>query len=177
MQVGDTKIKFKIGDLTEEEVDTIVNAANNKLWMGGGVAGAIRKKGGKIIEDEAVSKGPIPIGEAVVTGAGSLKAKYVIHGAVMGMDFKTDSEKIREATLNSLRRAEEIKVGTIAFPAFGTGVGRFPSRNAAKAMLSAVKDHLKNVQSSLKKIVFVLYNEEIYNAFAEAAQDSFGSSQ
>lgn len=173
MQIGDTKIEFKMGDLTEEEVDAVVNAANNELWMGGGVAGAIRRKGGKIIEDEAVGKGPIPIGEAVTTGAGSLKAKYVIHGAVMAMDFRTDSEKIREATLNSLRRADEIKARTIAFPAFGTGVGRFPPYDAAKAMFSALGDHLKNVETSLKKIVFVLYNEEIYNVFVEAAREAF----
>ena len=114
------KIKFVKGDITDMEVDAIVNAANNELWMGGGVAGAIKRKGGIEIEEEAVKKGPIPVGEAIVTGAGKLKAKYVIHGAVMGRDLQTDAEKIKNATINSLKRAEELGLKSIAFPAFGT---------------------------------------------------------
>ena len=89
------KIEILKGDITKLEVDAIVNAANNRMLMGGGVAGAIKRAGGKVIEDEAVKKGPIPIGEALVTKAGNLNAKYVIHAAVMGMDFRTDAEKIQ----------------------------------------------------------------------------------
>jgi len=129
------KIKLIQGDITDQEVDAIVNAANNHLWMGAGVAGAIKRKGGNQIEDEAMKKGPIPIDEAIVTSAGKLKAKYVIHAAVMGQDLITNEEYIKNATLNSLKRAEELKIKSIAFPAFGTGVGGFPLDRCAQIML------------------------------------------
>ena len=127
------KIKLIQGDITDQEVDAIVNAANNHLWMGAGVAGAIKRKGGREIEDEAMKKGPIPIGEAVITSAGKLKAKYVIHAAVMGQDLTTNEEYIKNATLNSLKRAEELKIKSIAFLAFGTGVGGFPTDKIGRA--------------------------------------------
>jgi O-acetyl-ADP-ribose deacetylase (regulator of RNase III) len=141
------KIKVVQGDITDQEVDAIVNAANNHLWMGAGVAGAIKRKGGKEIEDEAMKKCPIPIGEAVVTKAGKLKANYVIHAAVMGQDLTTNEEYIRNATLNSLKRAEELKLKSIAFPAFGTGVGGFPLDRCAQIMLDQVKDFSKKAKS------------------------------
>src|SRR3989338_5638355 len=94
MKIKDTEIKVIMGDITELRVDAIVNAANNKLVMGGGVAGAIKKKGGRVIEEEAVKKGPIEIGDAVATSAGELAAKYVIHAATMGMDFSRQTNKI-----------------------------------------------------------------------------------
>lgn len=172
MKIGSVEIVVKMGDLTEEEADALVNAANNELWMGGGVAGALRRKGGKAIEDEAVGKGPIPIGEAVATSAGSLKAKYVIHGAVMGMDFNTDAEKIREATVNTLKRAEELKLKTIAFPAFGTGVGRFPPEKAAEAMFQGVKEYLGVGKSTITRISLILFNEETYNVFQKVAEQA-----
>lgn len=174
VKIGETEIVVKIGDLTEEEADALVNAANNELWMGGGVAGALRRKGGKVVEEEAVSQGPISIGEAVATSAGSLRAKYVIHGAVMGMDFKTDANKIRRATLNTLKRAEELKLKTVAFPAFGTGVGRFPAEEAAKAMFEGVKEHLRSIKSTLGTISFVLFNDETYEAFRKIANEVLG---
>ena len=107
MLIKDCKIEVVQGDLTELGVDAIVNAANNKLVMGGGVAGAIKRKGGRIIEEEAVKKGPIKIGEALATTAGVLPAKYVIHAATMGMDFKTDELKIRDACRNALKIARD----------------------------------------------------------------------
>lgn len=152
------------GDITEIEADAIVNAANNQLWMGGGVAGAIKRKGGKEIEDEAVGEGPIPIGEASVSGAGRLKARYVIHAAVMGMDFRTDAGKIRQATANTLKRAEELKMKTIAFPALGTGVGGFPYEECARIMLGEVKKHLAG-KTDLEKVLLVLWGKEAYGAF------------
>ncbi|MCL4458594.1 MAG: macro domain-containing protein [Chloroflexi bacterium] len=152
------------GDITELEVDALVNAANNHLWMGGGVAGAIKKRGGREIEEEAVRKGPIEIGEAVVTGAGRLKAQYVIHAAVMGQDLRTDAEKIRLATQNSLRRAEELHIKNIAFPALGTGVGGFPKEKAAQVMLEEVRKHLQG-PTGLERIVFALFGEDAYLVF------------
>lgn len=154
------------GDITQLELDALVNAANNQLWMGGGVAGALKRVGGKEIQDEALKKGPIPIGEAIVTGAGKLKANYVIHAAVMGQDLKTDDEKIRQATENSLLRADEIGVKSIAFPALGTGVGGFPMDECAKIMISEVRQYLTR-KTGLKRVVFALYDEPAYQAFKQ----------
>ena len=165
MFIKATEIKIIQGDITELEVTAIVNAANNKLVMGGGVAGAIKKKGGKIIEEEAVKKGPIKIGEAVFTQAGSLPAKYVIHAATMGMDFKTDEDKIRESCKNALRLAEELKIKSIAFPALGCGVGGFPLLAAAKIMAQEVMKHLRENKSALQEIIFCLYDKEAYDVF------------
>ncbi len=154
-----------MGDITELKVDAIVNAANNKLVMGGGVAGAIKRKGGRSIEDEAVKKGPIKIGEAVATSAGSLASKYVIHAATMGMDFQTDEVKIREACKNSLRVAKELKVGSLAFPALGAGTGGFPLLASAKIMAQEAFRHLKEGRTSLKEIIFCLYDKEALEIF------------
>ncbi len=159
------KIKLVQGDITDQETDAIVNAANNRLWMEAGVAGAIKRKGGKEIEDEAMKKGPIPIGEAIVTSAGKLKAKYVIHAAVMGQDLTTNEEYIKNATLNSLKRAEELKIKSIAFPAFGTGVGGFPMERCAQIMLDQVKDFSKKTKY-LKEILFVLFDKKNYDVWS-----------
>jgi O-acetyl-ADP-ribose deacetylase (regulator of RNase III) len=159
-----TKVDIFKGDITRLEVDAIVNAANNELWMGGGVAAAIRKAGGAEIEAEAVKKGPIAIGEAVVTGAGKLKAGYVIHAAVMAMDFQTDAENIRRATRSSLVAAERLGVNSLAFPALGIGFGRFSVPEAARIMISEVLTHTGG-KTGLEKVVFVLYGESAYQAF------------
>jgi len=165
MKIKNTEIKIVQGDITESKVDAIVNAANNKLVMGGGVAGAIKRKGGKIIEDEAVQKGPIKIGEAIFTTAGNLPAKYVIHAATMGMDFKTDEIKIRDSCRNTLKVAEELKVSSLAFCALGCGVGGFPHLASAKIMAQEVFRHLRETQSELKEIIFCLYDKEAYDIF------------
>jgi O-acetyl-ADP-ribose deacetylase (regulator of RNase III)/ADP-ribose pyrophosphatase YjhB (NUDIX family) len=165
MFIKDTEIKIISGDITELEVDAIVNAANNKLVMGGGVAGAIKKKGGKIIEEEAVKKGPIKIGEAVATSAGSLKAKYVIHAATMGLDFQTDETKIRDSCRNALKVAEELKIKSIAFPALGCGVGGFPLLATAKIMAQEVFRHIREDDSNLKEVIFCLYDKEAFDVF------------
>jgi len=162
-------IELVEGDITRVEADALVNAANNCLLMGGGVAGAIRRAGGKEIEEEAVKKGPIPIGEAVATGAGRLRARYIIHAAVMGLDFHTDAEKIRSATRNSLLRAEELGLKSIAFPALGTGVGGFPLDECARIMLGEIREHLQG-KTGLERVIFVLRCQEAYQAFQAVAQ-------
>jgi len=129
------------------------------------VAGAIKRKGCKIIEDEAVKKGPIKIGEAIVTSAGNLPSKYVIHAATMGMDFKTDELKIRNSCKNALKVAEELKINSVAFPALGCGVGGFPHLAAAKIMAQEVFRHLRETKSGLKEIIFCLYNKEAFEVF------------
>lgn len=160
------KVEVYKGDITRLEVDAIVNAANNHLWMGGGVAGAIKRAGGKEIEDEAIKKGPIPIGEAVATGAGKLKAKYIIHAAVMGQDLETDAQKIKQATRNSLLRADEQGIKSIAFPALGTGVGGFPLEECARIMIGEVRRYQMG-KTKLGKVILALYDEKAYQVFKQ----------
>jgi O-acetyl-ADP-ribose deacetylase (regulator of RNase III)/ADP-ribose pyrophosphatase YjhB (NUDIX family) len=171
MIIRDTEIKIEQGDITELKVDAIVNAANNKLVMGGGVAGAIKRKGGKIIEEEAVKKGPIEIGSAIFTTAGDLPARYVIHAATMGMDFATDEVKIRNSCRSSLRVAEELKIRTLAFPALGCGTGGFPFLAAAKIMGQEAFRHLRQAPSKLKEIIFCLYDQEAFDIFHQGVLD------
>jgi O-acetyl-ADP-ribose deacetylase (regulator of RNase III) len=155
------------GDITEAEVDAIVNAANNEFWMGSGVAGAIKAAGGAIIEEEAMARGPKMPGEAVYTGAGSLPFKAVIHAAVMGQDLRTSDKLIRQATIASLNLAEKLKLTSIAFPAFGTGVGGFPMQACANLMVTSVRGYASMAQS-LERVVFCLFDEFGFAAFREA---------
>jgi len=155
------------------ETDAIVNAANNHLWMGSGVAGAIKAKGGAEIEKEAMAKGPIPVGEAVVTSAGNLKAKYVIHAAVMGQDLQTNEKYIRDATWNSLKRAEELKLMSIAFPALGTGVGGFTMNECAEVLVdTAVRFFIEG--KSVKEVHFVLFRKQDFDFFNSALEKVSG---
>jgi O-acetyl-ADP-ribose deacetylase (regulator of RNase III)/ADP-ribose pyrophosphatase YjhB (NUDIX family) len=165
IKIKDTQILVREADITGLKVEAIVNAANNRLVMGGGVAGAIKKRGGKVIEEEATRKGPIKIGEAVATGAGGLPAKYVIHAATMGMDFKTDELKIRDSCRSALSLAEELKIKSIAFPALGCGVGGFPLLASAKIMSQEVFRQLKEGKASLNEIIFCAYSKKAYEDF------------
>lgn len=166
VKVGQTDIILERGDITEYEVDAIVNAANNQLSMGAGVASAIKRKGGTIVEEDAMRQGPVEVGEVVVTTAGNLPANYVIHAAVMGPDLRSDAEHVRQATLNALRRAEDLRLHTLALPAFGTGVGRLAPKDSADAMVGALRTHLAAVpDSSLRRIHLVLFQDETYQAF------------
>lgn len=178
ISIADVTVSILLGDITELPVDAIVNAANNRLLMGGGVAGAIKHKGGKIIEDDAVKKGPIQIGQAVPSTAGKLNAKYVIHAATMGMpvrqsisggDFQTDETNVRQACRNALRVATELNLQSIAFPALGCGVGGFPVPGAAKIMAQETLRLLKGSPTSLKEIIFILYDQKSYDIFKRDA--------
>jgi len=166
VRVGQTDIILERGDITEYEVDAIVNAANSTLSMGAGVAGAIKRKGGTIIEEDAVRQGPVEVGDVVVTTAGNLPASYVIHAAVMGQDLRASSDVVRRATLAAMRRAEEMRLHSLAFPAFGTGVGRMPPPDAAEAMVGALRAHLAEVPtSSIRRVHLVLFEDDTYRAF------------
>jgi len=167
------EIEVYQGDITQLELEALVNAANNRLWMGGGVAGALKRAGGKEIEAEAVKKGPIPVGEAIVTGAGKLKAKYIIHAAVMGQDLQTDTEKIRQATRNSLLRGDELGIKSLAFPALGTGVGGFPLDECAGIMIDEVRRYSAG-KTGLEKVVFVLFDQPAYQAFKQELEAQLG---
>ncbi|MEE9583264.1 MAG: macro domain-containing protein [Dehalococcoidales bacterium] len=157
-------IKVYLGDITRLGLDALVNAANNRLWMGGGVAGAIKRAGGRQIEAEAVSKGPIPVGQVVATAAGRLEARYIIHAAVMGQDLATDAEKIRQATRNSLLRADELGIRSLAFPAFGTGVGGCAVGECARVMIGEVLSYSTG-ETGLERVVFALFDEASYRIF------------
>ncbi len=160
------QIEIIKGDITQSDCEAIVNAANNKFWMGSGVAGTIKKAGGDVIEEEAVKKGPVMPGEAVFTGAGKLPYKMVIHAAVMGQDLKTNDKYIRQATLACLNIAEKHKIESVAFPAFGTGVGGFPMAGCAHQMIGAVKSYEPRSEN-IKRIVFCLFDDYGYKCFKD----------
>jgi len=169
VKVGQTDIILERGDITEYEVDAIVNAANTHLGMGAGVASAIKRKGGTIIEEDAVRQGPVDVGDVVVTTAGNLPASYVVHAAVMGLDLQSSPEIVRRATLGALRRAEEMRLQSVAFPAFGTGVGRMAPKDSADAMVGALRAHLADVPtSSLRRVHLVLFQDDVHQAFRAA---------
>jgi O-acetyl-ADP-ribose deacetylase (regulator of RNase III) len=152
-------------DIAALDVDAITNAANDRLWMGAGVAGAIKRAGGEEIEREAVAKGPIAIGDAVATGAGKLPAKHVIHAAVMGQDLVTSADAIRTATRRTLEVAEELDAASVALPAFGTGVGGFPLAECARLMVQEARAFEPR---SLQRVVFAVYGDEARRVFESA---------
>jgi O-acetyl-ADP-ribose deacetylase (regulator of RNase III) len=159
------EIEIVEGDITQLPVDAIANAANNHLWMGAGVAGAIKRAGGEEIEREAVAKGPIALGDAVVTGAGRLTAKWVVHGAVMGQDLRTDGELVRKTTARCLEVAEEAGARSLALPAFGTGVGGFPLEDCARIMIDAVRTY---ETTTLERVVLAVFGPQAERAFHAA---------
>ncbi|HKS82601.1 MAG TPA: macro domain-containing protein [Candidatus Acidoferrales bacterium] len=164
------EIVIQQGDLTETDVDAIVNAANNDLQLGGGVAGAIRRKGGDEIQRECDAIGSIPLGGAAITSGGRLKARHVIHAASMELGGRTSAADLRSSTAHSLRIASEHNLETIAFPAVGTGIARFPIRECAQIMLSEAMKHLQG-ETSLKKIFFVLFDADSLKIFQETWKD------
>jgi O-acetyl-ADP-ribose deacetylase (regulator of RNase III) len=160
------RIVIQQGDITEMDTDAIVNAANNDLVLGAGVAGAIHRKGGESIQEECDAIGSIPVGYAAITGGGKLKARHVIHAASMGLGgIRTTAKSLRTSTAHALRLAAERELKTIAFPAIGTGVSGFPVEECAEIMLDEAVEHLKK-GSSIERIYFVLFDAAAKEAFA-----------
>ena len=155
-QVASLTLDVLEGDLSAQAVDAVVNAANNALWMGAGVAGALKARGGAGIEREAMAQGPIAPGDAVVTGGGTLPARYVIHAAVMGQDLRTDAGLIARATAAALALATRLGLESVAFPALGTGVGGFPLEKFAGIMVESVRAHAA-APGTLRRVLVVLY--------------------
>jgi O-acetyl-ADP-ribose deacetylase len=153
------------GDIAALDVDAIANAANDHLWMGAGVAGAIKRAGGEEIEREATAKGPIPVGTAVATGAGRLRAKHVIHGAVMGQDLRTNADLVERTTQSCLEVADGLGCESLALPAFGTGVGGFPLDECARLMVGVARAYEPR---SLRRVVFAVFGAEGAAAFRDA---------
>jgi O-acetyl-ADP-ribose deacetylase (regulator of RNase III) len=158
------RVVIQEGDLTDMETDAIVNAANNDLILGGGVAGAIRRKGGDEIQKQCEAIGSIPIGYAALTSGGKLATKHVIHAASMRLGGTTNAQTLDSSTAHALRIASERGLKTIAFPAIGTGVAMFSMKECADVMLRAVSTHLQS-GTSLETIYFVLFDENACDIF------------
>lgn len=169
MKLAD-RIIIQQGDLTEMDTDAVVNAANNDLQLGGGVAGAIRRKGGDAIQRECNEIGSIPIGSAAVTTGGNLKARYVIHAASMQLGGETTAKALRSSTGMSLRLAADKQLKTITFPAVGTGIAGFPLRECAEIMIDEVARHLAG-STSVEKVYFVLFDREALATFQRVAKE------
>ncbi|MFZ6036099.1 MAG: macro domain-containing protein [Patescibacteria group bacterium] len=166
------KIVIKIGDITREIADAIVNPANDELVHGGGLAAAIVKAGGDIIQRESDNISPIPLGEAAVTDAGSLKAKYVIHVASMRLGSTTTEQHLRSSVANMYRRAAELGISSMAIPSIGTGIGQFPIQQAAEIQMEAAETFLAQ-HPDFKTIIFVLHSESDAQAFQSAFNQRF----
>ncbi len=161
------------GDITKQKVEAIVNPANSWLVMGGGVAGAIKRAGGKEIEEEALKQAPVPVGRAVATGAGKLGAKYVIHAPTMERPaMQTGPENVRLAVKGALECADSLKLESIAFPGMGTGVGGLALEKAAQVMIRETKGHIDE-KTSLRKILFIGFRDEMTHAFSMAVKKVF----
>jgi len=165
-KINNTVLELIQGDITEQTTDAIVNAANAALQMGGGVAGAIRRKGGSAIQEECNRIGGTRVGGAVITTGGNLAAKYVIHavGPIHGEDH--EDEKLKDATLNSLLLADKNKLKSIAFPAISTGIFGFPKDRCATIMLSTTIAYLEG-PTKLEKVVYCLYDKKTLEIFEE----------
>src|SRR6202790_2955669 len=172
------KIILMQGDLTEMDVDAIVNAANNDLQLGGGVAGAIRRKGGDAIQRECDAIGSIPVGGAAITVGGNLRARFVIHAASMQLGGETTVRALRSSTAHALRIAAEKGLRSIAFPAVGTGIAGFPIPECARIMMREVVEHLKK-PTSLEMIYFSLFDAQALSEFEKvlAEMAAAGESQ
>lgn len=160
-------VEFIKADITTLAVDAIVNAANSHLAHGGGVAGAIVRRGGQVIQNESDRIGYVPVGNAAVTGAGALPSRYVIH-AVGPVNGEGDEDrKLRDATVASLERAEELKIGSIAFPAISTGIFGYPLPRCARIMTNAVREFAGRAKS-LERVVFCLFDDAALREFENA---------
>jgi O-acetyl-ADP-ribose deacetylase (regulator of RNase III) len=158
-------LEVREGDIAAVEADAVANAANDRLWMGAGVAGALKRAGGDEIEQEAMAQGPIPLGSAIATTGGRLPARWIIHGAVMGQDLRTDSELVRHTTRSCLELADELGCRSLALPAFGTGVGGFPLPECARIMIDEAR---RFEPQSLARVIFAVFGGEAYEVFLSA---------
>jgi O-acetyl-ADP-ribose deacetylase (regulator of RNase III) len=165
------RIELWNGDICDLEVDAIVNAANLSLWMSTGVSGEIKRAGGDAIEFAAVRQAPIPLGEAIVTPAGRLAAKAVIHAVSLDRDRRTSSEIIDRAVRSAMARARELRIASVAFPAMGTGVGGFPIEEAARVTVNAVRDEMER-SPTIDHVTFAMRGAAAYQAFETALAEA-----
>ncbi|MCX5644434.1 MAG: macro domain-containing protein [Phycisphaerae bacterium] len=165
VKIAGCRLELVEGDITELDTDAIVNAANAQLVLGGGVAGAIRRKGGPQIQEECNQIGGTFVGGAVITTGGKLKARHIIHAVGPQLGEGDEDEKLRKATLNSLKVADEHGLKSIAFPAISTGIFGFPIRECAEIMLHATAEYLRG-KTGLERVVFCLFGRDRFDVFA-----------
>jgi O-acetyl-ADP-ribose deacetylase len=160
------RVIIELGDIAQSTCEAVVNAANSELWMGSGVAGALRKAGGPTIEQEAVRLGPIGVGEAVITKAGHLPTLHVIHAAAMGPGRRATAESVAASTRATFTLAVEHHIDTLAFPALGTGVGGLALHDCAEQMLGATREHLLQAACP-REVRFMLYGDNALEMFQQ----------
>ena len=165
------EVEVQQADITKLDVDAIANAANTDLRHGGGVAGAIVRAGGRVVQDESDALAPIELGEAVATSAGEMPSRWVIHAATMRLGGPTSAEVIRRATANTLAKADELGARSLALVAFGTGVGGFRVDEAARIEASEVRRHLAE-GGGLERVVFAVFGDDARRAFEEALAET-----
>ena len=166
-KIGHVTIEVSQCDITEMDTDAIVNAANAQLVLGAGVAGAIKTKGGPQIQEECDALGGTFVGGAVITTGGNLKARHVIHAVGPRMGEGNEDEKLRNATVNSLKVADENKLTSITFPAISTGIFGFPKKRCAEIMLGTVRDYAEKGQTGITRVVFCLHGAPSYDIFSD----------
>jgi O-acetyl-ADP-ribose deacetylase (regulator of RNase III) len=166
VNINNRVLELLDGDLTEMDTDAVVNAANAQLILGGGVAGAIKRKGGPEIQAECNKIGGTFVGGAVITTGGNLKARHVIHAVGPRMGEGNEDQKLKNATLNSLKVADENNLKSISFPAISTGIFGFPIGRCAEIMLKTTIYYLQG-QTGLEKVVFCLFGRDSYEVFAK----------
>jgi O-acetyl-ADP-ribose deacetylase (regulator of RNase III) len=159
------ELEVVAADIASLEVDAVANAANDHLWMGAGVAGALKRAGGEEIEREAMALGPIPVGTAVATSGGRLAARYVIHGAVMGQDLRTSADLVARTTRACLSLADALGCRSLALPAFGTGVGGLPLDECARVMVDTARAF---PAQSLERVLFAVFGDDAYASFSSS---------
>ena len=164
------RVRIVLGDIAQADTEAVVNAANNELWMGSGVAGALKRAGGQVIEQEAIKQGPIGVGDSVLTTAGSQPALYVIHAAAMAPGRAATRESVGRATGSALRLAMDKDIDSISFPALGTGVGGLSLHDCAEEMLSAAKQHCANHEQP-DEVRFVLFGQNALEIFERVFAD------
>jgi O-acetyl-ADP-ribose deacetylase (regulator of RNase III) len=162
-----TRIELWNGDICDLEVDAIVSPAATSLWMSSGIAGEIKRAGGDEIEFAALRQAPAALGDAIVTPAGRLAARVVIHAVSLERDRRTSADAIDRATRSAIARVRELGLTSVAFPALGTGLGGFPLADAARIAVAAIRDELE-APSSLEHVIFALRGAAAYQAFADA---------
>jgi O-acetyl-ADP-ribose deacetylase (regulator of RNase III) len=167
------EVTLQLGDITEFEVDALVSPANNDLILGGGVSGAVRRVAGPEIQEACNKLAPIPLGEAVVTPGFALRCKWVIHAGVMPLGLWADASSVRRAAINSLRRAEEKGIKSLAIPAIGTGAGNFPAHKSARILFEELSKHLRN--SRIEKVLVVVFEEKVMREYTEIFNDFKGA--
>jgi O-acetyl-ADP-ribose deacetylase (regulator of RNase III) len=164
------RIELWNGDICDLEVDAIVSPANTSLWMATGVAGELKRTGGDAIEFAAIRQGPVRIGDAIVTPAGRLAARVVVHAVSLERDRRTSATAIEAAVRSAMARVREQGLASVAFPALGTGIGGFPLDEAARLTVRTVREELLR-PSSIEHVIFALRGMAAYEAFAAALSD------